>query len=214
MMSDEHFKTAIELCCAVYRVTERFPSRETLCFKLRELSLDIIKFLVYNGAYSARPAHRPTLHDGQTFDLEGFRKKLQELLIYCEIAKEQGWVDPRNFEVLSSVYKDLCGNVEQGLNRSGFGGETTRMVKTEGRGPKAADLSPRKLQIVRFLKSSDSGVSMADFAKLIKGKSRKTIERDLKYLIGANLVLKKGRTKGARFYPLSKKEGNFEVVST
>lgn len=194
-MSDEHFKKAIELCFAVYRVTERFPSRETLRFKLRELSLDIIKFLVYDSAC-------PVSHDGRTFDLEEFRKKLQELLIYCEIAKEQEWVDPRNFDVLSCVYKDLCGNVEQGLNISDAGSEIPRMIKTEGRGPKAVELSPRRLQILKFLKSSDSGVSMTDFAKLIKGKSRKTVERDLKHLIGENLVFKKGRTKGARFYPV------------
>ncbi|MBI1888780.1 MAG: hypothetical protein HYS15_02520 [Candidatus Spechtbacteria bacterium] len=200
-MGDEHLTRAIELCLAVYRVTERFPAAETLRFHLRELSLDIIKFLVYSGAYSIHS-------DGKNFDLDGFRKKLRELLIYCEIAKEQRWMDPRNFDVLSRMYKDFFGDVEQWLNKSDAGSETPRTVNTEGRGPKTADLSPavaglspRKLQILKFLRLSDSGASMADFAKVIKGKSRKTVERDLKHLIGANLVFKKGRTKGARFYP-------------
>lgn len=173
-MGDEFLKRAIELCLAVYRVTERFPAAETLRSRLREASLDIIKFLVYDTAH---PTHRG--RDG----------RIKLLLMYCEIARKQNWVDPRNFEVLCSAYKKLVVT----------GSDSGNNAITK-RGLQAAELSPRRIQILKFLETSDSGASMADFAGIIKGKSRKTIERDLKYLIGANLVLKKGRTKGAKFY--------------
>lgn len=200
-MGDEYLKRAIELCLAVYRVTERFPAAETLRSSLREVSLDIIKTFVYIGVY-------PTPREGRVFDFEGFKRRIRLFLVYCEIARNQNWADPRNFEVLRRAYKDFFGNVEKGprllgtrLAPAAAGAADSVNSTVTKRGPKAAGLSPRRLQIVRFLESSsESGASMADFASIIKGKSRKTIERDLKYLIGANLVLKKGRTKGVKFF--------------
>lgn len=199
-MGDEFLKRAIELCLAVYRVTERFPAAETLRFNLREVSLDIIKFLVYTVPY-------PTGNrESRIFDFEGFEKRIKLFLVYCEIARNQNWLNSRNFEVLASAFKELYGNAKEKSERDpatihkqnmwGIGSPTLK------RGPQAAGLSPRRLQILKFLETSDSGASMADFASIIKGKSRKTIERDLKYLIGANLVLKKGRTKGVKFYKI------------
>jgi hypothetical protein len=189
MGDDEFVKRAIELCLAVYRVTERFPAAETLRFHLRQLSLDVIKLLVYNGAY-------PTQHTGRIFDFDGFRKRINLFLAYSKIAEKQGWVDPRNFEVLRSAYRMF----ENGVKEPDSATVEQDPVAAGKRGPKAAELSPRRLQILKFLEANSLGASMADFAKIIKGKSRKTIERDLKYLTGENLVSKKGRTKGARFF--------------
>ena len=173
MSEDNTLQRAIELCLAVYRVTERFPATETLRFKLRELSLDIIKLSVYSGP------------------IEGFERRIKLLLIYCKISGKQSWIDPRNFDVLCSAYNRLLESSKPANNAE---------KKLEKRGPKASGLSPRRIQILKFLEENSAGASMTDFTRVIKGKSRKTIERDLKYLIGENLVLKKGRTKGARFF--------------
>jgi len=99
-MSDK--EDFIKLTLALYRVTELFPKNEPLKLKLRSLSLDILSSLnlLEGNPVSLLPKEKDEI----------IKKGLQDLELlkgYLQVAKEQGWVDNRNFLVLEREYSRL-----------------------------------------------------------------------------------------------------------
>lgn len=175
---DNTLKRAIELCLAIYRITDKFPRGEVLSPKLRCLAIDIAECLIYNKAL-------PT-NSGRVFNLEDLKNKIRVLFAYFSIAEKQGWVDARNFRALEAAYRDfyrLKGGVKE---------------HKAPRAEKRPLLSLRQEKILDFLRTNDAGRAISDIAGKIQT-SNKTAERELKKLIGIRRVRKQGNTRGAKF---------------
>lgn len=196
-MKDDLAKRSIELCLAVYRVTDKFPRDEVLRHRLRGLAIDIVEFLVYKTLHPTTD-----VSNGRFFNSENFRHKLKLLFAYFNIAEKQTWVDSGNFRTLRGVYIGLYENflesnlqITQTISRleKPQVSKSTRRVKA-GRN----NFSDRQEKIITVINKSIEGATMESLAVSL-GISKKTVERDLKPLLMAGTVYKKGQTRGAKF---------------
>ena len=190
---DNTLKRAIELCLAIYRITDKFPSGEILSEKIRAKTLDIIENLAYSQAIPTDPS--------RVFNSQNLERNIGVLFAYFDIAKKQGWVDYRNFRVLETAYRDFYRTANN------VTGSDPVTLKSDGDSlprPTAARMryqlriSLRQEKILDFLRTNEGGRAISDVARQIKA-SNKTAERDLKGLISAGRVRKIGNTKGATF---------------
>jgi predicted HTH transcriptional regulator len=78
----------IELTKRVYRLTQFFPKKEPLRYKIREIADEILANLL-------RETKNPTIKDWEILDS------------FFEIAKEQNWVSPREISQIQQDYKNL-----------------------------------------------------------------------------------------------------------
>jgi hypothetical protein len=197
---------AIELCLAVYRITDKFPREEILQQKLRTKSIDIIEDLVYNGVI-------PTT-TSRLFITEDLEKKIRALFAYFSVVENQNWVDRKNFQVLRGAYRDFYGTLTNPSGSDPDGLEVRSQEKRNARihtginagikkrKPTLAKgkprLSARQEKILGFLEAREGGQAISDIAGKIQA-SNKTAERELKRLIGMGRVGKHGNTRSARF---------------
>jgi predicted HTH transcriptional regulator len=82
----------IELTRRVYRLTQLFPKKEPLRYKIREIANEILANLL-------RETKNPTIKDWEILDS------------FFEIAKEQNWVSPREISQIQQDYKNLIDGV-------------------------------------------------------------------------------------------------------
>jgi len=168
---DKHtIKRAVELCLAVYRVTDKFPESEFLRCKLRGLSVAVIESVVYKISYP--------------------KKELRVLFLCFDVADKQGWVDSRNYEILKSEYERLYEEITRVSDR----GE-----KLRNDGLVTPRLTEKQKTIVEFLKSQSNGATISVIAKAVK-KSVRTVIRELKILQDNNFVGKEGKTRDSKFH--------------
>jgi predicted HTH transcriptional regulator len=81
-------KKLIELIKKVYRLTQLFPKKEPLRYKIREIADEILANLL-------KGLKNPTLKDWEVLDS------------FFEIAKEQNWVSPKEIFQIQQDYKNL-----------------------------------------------------------------------------------------------------------
>ncbi|MFA5086788.1 MAG: hypothetical protein WC470_00605 [Candidatus Paceibacterota bacterium] len=89
----------IKLTNALYKVTGLFPTKEPLKFAIRKESLDVLFFCIA----SEKQVVQSQINQRESFIQKGL-DCLKLLKTYFEIAKEQKWIDTRNFLVLESEY--------------------------------------------------------------------------------------------------------------
>jgi len=187
-MDKKVLRSAIELCLAVYRITDRFPHEEPLRNRLRAVSVDIIEYLVYDVFYPAA--------NGRFFNVEELKKKLRLLFAYFDIAQMQKWIDAKNFEVLKHAYVrfyEELGGIQANMQHSGIG----QVASTNYHHP---ELSKRQKLVMQFLqKRTEEGATISDIATYVIS-SERTIAREVKKLMEMGLVQKRGKTKGAKFF--------------
>jgi len=89
----------IKLTNALYKVTGLFPTKEPLKFAIRKEALDVVFFCITldKQVLSSDIIQKENLIQ-KTLD------RLNLLTTYFEIAKEQNWIDKRNFLVLENEY--------------------------------------------------------------------------------------------------------------
>jgi Fic family protein len=166
-------KRAVELCLAMYRVTDKFPEGEILSQKLRSISVDIIELTVYKVYYP--------------------KEKLRVLFLNFEVADRQNWVDSKNFEILKQAYIELYKEAlaikikkpEARKKRT-----ATSISRT---------LTDRQQEIMDFLEKNQGGVTAPTISKAIK-KSSRTVLRELGILLESRFIIRHGKTKGAKFF--------------
>jgi predicted HTH transcriptional regulator len=82
----------IELTRRVYRLTQLFPKKEPLRYKIREIADEILANLL-------RETKNPTIKDWEILNS------------FFEIAKEQNWVSPREISQIQQEYKNLIEEI-------------------------------------------------------------------------------------------------------
>src|SRR3989338_5010806 len=103
-MDEAFIQRAVELCLAVYRVTEKFPENEVLRQKFRKLSIDLLSLFCY---YRANPASKSRL-----FIYSKAKGKIIEFDAYSRVVRAQAWVNPANFKILLKEYENLVSGLE------------------------------------------------------------------------------------------------------
>jgi len=176
---DKHtIKRAVELCLAVYRVTDKFPESEFLRCKLRGLSVAVIESVVYKISYP--------------------KKELRVLFLCFDVADKQGWVDSRNYEILKREYTKLCDKITMPLDR--FDKLTrSKLGALNNNFGVSNRLTERQKVIMDFVKNQEDGVTASVISKAIK-KSSRTVLRELKILLKNEFIMRRGKTKGAKFF--------------
>jgi hypothetical protein len=96
MMEEE----LIKLTNALYKVTGLFPVHEPLKFAIRKEALDVLSFSILSGKNISSLGTKEDLLGKSLINLN-------LLQTYFDIAKEQKWVDVRNFSVLEKEYNDM-----------------------------------------------------------------------------------------------------------
>ncbi|OGZ57972.1 MAG: hypothetical protein A3B96_01390 [Candidatus Spechtbacteria bacterium RIFCSPHIGHO2_02_FULL_43_15b] len=199
-MDEAFIQRAVELCLAVYRVTEKFPENEVLRRKFRELSIDLLSLFCY---YIANPTSKSRL-----FICSKVKGKIIEFDAYSQVVRVQVWVNPANFEILRKEYENLASGLEMHKNSDNVANVKYKKTGISNR----KELAQSKLQkeigersherqdfILKLLERKKGGASNTEIAKSMKT-SKKTAERHLKYLLEKGAIIKEGRTRNARFF--------------
>ena len=202
---------AIDLCLAVYRITDKFPCGETLKQKLRAKSIDIIEGLAYNKSTPTDPS--------RVFNSQDLERDIRILFAYFSVAENQDWVNRKNFSLLRDEHRKLYiealeqfrdfGERSENSNaavspeesrRDLYGASSTARRRQERPvvDRKQASLTARQEKIVVFLGVKEGGQAISDIAEKIQT-SNKTAERELKNLIGMGRARRQGNTRSARF---------------
>jgi hypothetical protein len=185
------WRRAFDLSLAVYRVTALLPSGEALVGQLREVGNEIVGEAAA-GNWAVLPS------------------KLDKILIFFEIAREQQWIRAINWTALSFEYGLLrreIGHLESVKKRESAA--TSRSTRTSS-GPKIVShnvlsrkkpivpkLSPRQKMILAEIEQNDS-VKMSDLFPLFKeNASERTLRNELHRMIKIGLVKKEGDKKTA-----------------
>jgi hypothetical protein len=98
MSRDPHLsdlqKKCFELSLAIYRLAKLFPENEVLANQIKELANEITADVLIAGA-------------GGGIISAGIDLKIERMIVYFQIAKEQNWASPENFEALIKHYRWL-----------------------------------------------------------------------------------------------------------
>lgn len=201
MVGKQQIKKAIELCMALYRVTELLAQDEVLRQRLRGSSLRIVENLAYNLS-------GPT-SKSRFFNVEKLEGILRVLIVYLLIAEKQGWVKAENFHVLKREYTSLYKEIERAykyreqedsFERADLAKSAPRELR-EGSFPELrakGNFNERQKKIVNFLRKHPNGVPARKIATALKQKER-TVGRELEVLLISDFVRKKGKTKGVKY---------------
>ncbi len=174
----------IKITLALYRVTEKFPEKEPLKFSIREEANEILAEFIMGGGKSRSPGD--------------ILKKIEVLQDYFKIAEKQNWVNSKNFFVLGKKYGEITKEA-RGLmllersQKEGIQNEET--LTGEGQ-----DYERRKkiIEILKKKKKAQTG----EFENFFPDTSKRTLRRDLQYLLDKGLVKRVG--DGNRtFYKIS-----------
>jgi Fic family protein len=183
----ENFKRrAFELCLAVYRVTSLFPKGEVMRGQTRQCSSRIVVLL-------AAGKIRDTI------------LKAEEIKIYLEIAKNQKWLAPINFDLLQSAYSLLA----DALPHQGIGSEEMgeKIIATPLPGEKKEketefifdEAEHRQEKIIEYF-NKNKEAKVTDLLAILGKISERTIRNDLAVLIDRKLIKKAGNTRNAKYY--------------
>jgi len=182
----ENFKRrAFELCLAVYRVTGLFPKGEVMAGQMRQCSSRIVVLL-------AAGKIRDTI------------LKAEEIKIYLEIAKNQKWLAPINFDLLLSAYSLLADALfcERGGNEEG-GEKIIATPLPEEKKEKETEFyfdkaEHRQEKIVEYF-NKNKEAKVTDLLAIVGKVSERTVRNDLSVLIGRNIIRRVGGRKGAKY---------------
>jgi len=199
--NQEILQRTLNLTLAVYRLTERFPEKESLTWQLRRVSNGIIGDLASDNISDAN-------------------KKIELLLIYFKIGRAQQWVREINWLILENEYRRLLqeiigliqmgerskklelkrelGEIQEKPNQMSHNIEKPPDIKT--RPTQTGRLSTRQQKIITELKNKGS-IKMADLIPLFENQaSERTIRNDLQDLLEQRLIGKTGSHKSTTYF--------------
>jgi len=193
-VSHDFSRRALDLSLAVYRITGRFPSGETLVGQLRELGNEIAGDLA----------------TGESVNLN---KKINRLRTYFKIAQAQSWVARINWQILDLEYYKLEQEVllEQKKSEAAEK-EGISSIMSHNVGDKIKPVSRRSVPVSRIRGNSRQNKIMAALDKkeplkmsnlipLFKNDiSERTLRNELQAMVKNGLLRKSGLNKATVYY--------------
>lgn len=187
-MNKDH---CLKLCLAVYKITKPFPEEEPLKLNIRKRVNDILVNLI-----SVNPS-------ATLIDKKKFFKDVEILNSYFEIAQQQNWVHPDNFTILRREFIKLkqefsgtdmerfteCNPPTPMLRRTKENIEKSSGLKFPEK--VFGGLQERQKKILEIMKEKKE-CQISDFVNVFQGISRRTIQRDLEFLVERGLIKRQG----------------------
>lgn len=211
-------KSLIQLTTKLYRLTLRFPKKEPLRYKMREVADDILASIVSLEVFCSSRLRGFSAVDRKEREevLFAFEKDIEILNSYFEVTKWQNWVD--YFDVLEM--QEDYGTVKNTLSEAMKGlavdeeavppaqpEERTKLPsieqyprKEEHAQEKEIALGPRKGRILEILGNVEQ-VQVGELNRLLPDVSKRTLRRDFQQLLEYGFVEKIGE-KNNTFYRL------------
>ena len=169
----------LKLTSAVYKVLEYFPESDPLKNRAKDKALAIMDNLV--------------LHNEST--KQWLLEDIDLLLGYLKIGREQGWLSPINYLIISNQYENLkkeiaprepilldSASIEKAV--------ADAQPKTEAK-PQASFLSDRQKKIIEFLREKETAQVM-DMQTVLPDVTKRTIRRDLDELLKMGKIARQG----------------------
>ncbi len=161
---------ALRLGLAVYRVTKLFPGGEILISQMRGIANEILSDLALNQRAKAG-------------------KKIEIILSYLQIARDQNWIRNVNFDILIRGYNELLREIRRGNKK-----EQTNLLKKE----RIENLSERQKKILKYIKEVRE-VQLKELLVLLPKVNPRTIRKDLNKMVKRKLLIQQGRGRSS-FY--------------
>lgn len=195
----QFISNGVKLASAVYRVTKLFPQNEVLKNQLRLRAGDIVFEM---SQLSHKDKNKKICYN--------IHSQIEGLKALFNIAKEQNWVKPINFEILDREYANLEKTIEEFLieNRpapakQGLGGEP-------GQRQTDRNSDGRRSQILDYLKSNGQ-VKIGQVCQIFPQVSRRTLIRDLEELCQVGFAKRIGGGRGI-CYEIDKRDEKKEIM--
>lgn len=188
---DEHFITLTNLA---YKIIDFYPESDPLKHRTKEKVLSIMDgFTVLD------------LMDGwASFQIEKTKSQLVQevriLLNYFVVARNQGYLNPTNFLILSKEYDDIVKEAVLTTKKAlpYFPEKTQKVIQAKVSEPKKVKkesnslVTDRQKQIVDFLQENEKAQVM-DLLNILKGVTKRTIRRDLNELLKRGDIVRVGK---------------------
>ncbi len=186
-----------KMTLALYRVTELFPKNEPLKFFLRQKANRIMTdsvLIFLKNPISLTKNQKDKIREQVLRDIKIIQR-------YFEIAKDQDWVDKRNFFVLEREYDRIGEIIRERKDKDSFqihSKSQTVKIKEEGL-PKE-----RCEKILEFLREKDRA-QIWELKEIFADISKRTLRRDFDYLMNKGLVKRIGEGRQT-FYKINRTE--------
>jgi len=197
----------IKLTSVLYKLTKVFPEKEPLRIALREKALRILSNYLLLFSDNSVILYK----EQKTALLENTLKDIKIIITFLELAQEQNWAEPENLNVLGRVYQKIGLKIALGMKEKavfsskkekGNKSEVLEKSSLEKAGFSLARLNGRQKKIIQVMQKQNI-VQIKDLEKYFPQTSKRTLRRDMNYLLNFNFVLRKG-DKNNTVYQLKK----------
>jgi DNA-binding transcriptional ArsR family regulator len=182
-------RNLINMTLALYRVTEFFPRGETLKWVLRDKANEVLAGAIL--IFSKNPVK--LIAEEKNEISKEVLKNLEIIDGYFEIAREQNWVDKKNFFVLGKEYNILrkeLENVKIEDKKGEIGTKKERLSYSKDR-----EISnERAKKILEILRDKEKA-QVWEFKNIFPEVTKRTLRRDFEYLLSQGLVERIGEGK-------------------
>lgn len=183
-MMEESLKRLAEAACAVYRVADRLPADDP-----------IVRFLK-DAALTAAESCTVSFYAPEAYNENKAHGDIATLCGYFVVAREQNWIDARNFDILLSEYQTIKEELKSPIGTPGYPIAAQSNNKNNGPIP----LSQRQKKILEYIKDRGAEeVSLKDLRKLFSDITPRTVQRDLQVLLDNELITKEGTTHNTTY---------------
>jgi hypothetical protein len=166
----------IKLTLAVYQVTALFPENEPLQHQIRQKANDILAgFINIGSSFSKR---------------EEILRQIQVILAYFSVAKQQNWVDSKNFLVLDREYKKIRDFfLKSPLKQPKIAKkpQNPALKKQEPLNRETSNPNNRQEKIIEMVENKGE-ISLAELRQVFSGITSRTLRRDLRNLADKNAI--------------------------
>ena len=198
----------IKLTNALYKVTGLFPKEEPLKFAIRKEALDVLfsTALIKGNSLAINPNEKE-------YYLEKAISKIDLVSTYFSIAKEQEWVNERNFIILEREYEELRKAFDFELSRAKKPVTIEKVIELKKEEPKPAvpekkpeqakteikhinyeELSNVQLRVLEILQGKGQ-LKSNQISQFFPETNPRTIRRELKGLKELKIITSNGGGK-------------------
>ena len=178
----------------LYRLTQLFPKKEPLRYKMREVGGEILANLVL--AINGNSRKPQGLYSG-------LEKELEVLDSFFEVAMAQNWVAPVNVLAIREQYVKILEDFRK-LNLAEKEGDSSKeSVSSEGF--RAYPLVQRQQKILEILKEKGK-VQVWEVKQTFPEVTKRTLRRDFEKMLDSGLIERLGE-RNKTFYQLRSYQG-------
>jgi len=166
----------IKLTIAVYQVTGLFPENEPLQHQIRQKANDILADFI-NIKFS----------DSKKQEIS---RQIQIILAYFSVAKQQNWVNDKNFVILGREYKKIRDFLPKNRVKQPKIAEKLKTPELKEQKPlieEASNPNNRQGKIIKMIENKGE-ISLIELRQVFSGITSRTLRRDLRNLADKNKI--------------------------